>query len=211
MVDLEGISESVIGGQMARVKELVSAALAEKAAPQEILNRGLIPAMSVIGSQFEAKEIFLPEVLLAARAMIAGMELLDPLLSAAGVEPIAKVALGSVKGDVHTIGKHLVGVMLKGAGFEVVDLGTDVDPGKFVVAAREGAQLIGMSALTGSTIQMIKPTIEALEEAGVRDRVKVMVGGAIVTQTFADNVGADGYAPDAASAVEKARRLLNLP
>jgi len=210
MATLESIRESLMEGQAPKVKELTQAALDEGLSVDKILNEGLLAAMSVIGEQFKKEEIYLPEVLLAARAMVAGTDVLQPFMVSAGVEPIAKVVLGTVKGDVHNIGKNLVGIMWKGAGFEVIDLGIDVPPEKFVEAAQEGIRLIGMSALTSTTMTMMKTTIEALQAAGVTPRIKTMVGGAIVTQAYADRIGADGYAPDAPSAVTKAKELLGL-
>ena len=210
MDTLEAIRENLIKGQAPKVKELTQAALDEGLDIKKILNEGLIAPMTVVGDNFKREEIYLPEVLFAARAMLAGMDVLEPLLVSAGVEPIAKVALGAVKGDIHSIGKNLVGIMLKGAGFEVIDLGIDVPPEKFVEAAQEGIQLIGMSALTSTTMTMMKATIDALQAAGVTPRIKTMVGGAIVTQAYADRIGADSYAPDAVSAVAKAKELLGL-
>ena len=210
MDTLEAIRENLMKGQVPKVKELIQAALDEGVGVEKIVNEGLLAAMSVVGEQFKREEIFLPEVLFAARAMLAGMEVLEPLLAGAGVKPIAKIALGTVKGDIHNIGKNLVGIMLRGAGFEIIDLGIDVPPEKFVDAAQEGARLIGMSALISTTMVAMKPVIEALEIAGLKDRVKTMVGGAIVTQAYADQIGADGYAADAVSAVTKAKGLLGL-
>lgn len=210
MVTLELLRENIMEGQAPRVKELIQTALDEGFAVEKILNEGLLAAMSVIGAQFKNEEIYLPEVLLAARAMLAGMQVLEPLMLGAGVEPLARVVLGSVQGDIHDIGKNLVGIMFKGAGFEVIDLGVDVPPEKFIEAAQEGVQLIGMSALISTTIPMMKTTLDALQAAGVTSRIKIMVGGAIVTQAYADRIGADGYAPDAVSAVAKAKELLGL-
>ena len=210
MDTLEAIRENLMKGQVPKVKELTQAALDEGVGVEKIVNEGLIAAMSVVGEQFKREEIFLPEVLFAARAMLAGMEVLEPLLISAGVKPLAKIALGTVKGDIHNIGKNLVGIMLRGAGFEIIDLGIDVPPEKFVDAAQQGAQLIGISALTSTTMLGMKPIIDALEAAGLKGQVKTMVGGAIVTQTYADQIGADSYAPDAVSAVAKAKELLGL-
>ena len=210
MDTLEAIKENVTQGQAPKVKELIQAGLDEGLGVNKILNDGLIAAMSEIGEQFKKEEIFLPEVLFSARAMLAGMEVLEPLMLEAGMKPIAKVALGTVKGDIHSIGKNLVGIMLKGAGFEVVDLGIDVPPEKFVEAVQQGAKIIGISALTSTTMLGMEPVIKAIEEASLKEQVKTMVGGAIVTQTFADRIGADGYAPDAVSAVAKAKELLGL-
>ena len=210
MDTLEAMKENLMKGQVPKVKELIQTALDEGAGVEEILNKGLIAPMSIIGEKFKKEEIYLPEVLFAARAMLAGMDVLEPLMAGAGVEPIAKVVLGTVKGDIHSIGKNLVGIMMKGAGFEVTDLGIDVPPEKFVDAAQEGAKLIGISALTSTTMLGMKPVIDALEAAGLRDKTKTMVGGAIVTQAYADQIGADGYASDAVSAVAEAKGLLGL-
>ena len=207
---LERIRESLTDGQVSELKELVKTALDGGLGPGRILNDGMIAAMSALGTQFQKEEVFLPEVLFAARAMLAGMEVLEPLLARAGVQPVARVALGTVQGDIHNIGKNLVGIMLKGAGFEVIDLGIDVSAGTFVEAAREGVQLIGLSALTSGTRPAMRPVIAALEEAGLTGQVKTMVGGAIVTQEFADSIGADGYAKDAVSAVARAKELLGV-
>jgi 5-methyltetrahydrofolate--homocysteine methyltransferase len=211
MDELKEIEKSLIAGEDDRVRELVQATLDKGMSVQKILNEGLITGMGVVGEQFKREEIYLPEVLFAARAMKAGMGILEPLLISAGTEPKGKVVLGTVKGDVHEIGKNLVGVMLKGAGFEVIDLGVGVVPEKFIDVAREqGAQLIGMSALLGTTMQNMKTTIEALEKAGLKGEIKTMIGGAIVTQSYAESIGADGYASDAGSAVDKAKELLGL-
>ena len=207
---LAKIRENLTEGQVSELRELVKAALDGGLGPERILNDGMIAAMSALGTQFQKEEIFLPEVLFAARAMLAGMEVLEPLLASAGVQPIARVALGSVKGDIHNIGKNLVGIMLKGAGFEVIDLGVDVPVETFVEAAGKGVGLIGLSALTSGTMMAMRPVIAALEDAGLSAQVKTMVGGAIVTQQFADSIGADGYAVDAVSAVAKAKELLGI-
>ena len=210
MDTLAAIRESLMKGQAPKVVELIRAAVDEGVGVNRILNEGLIDAMSVIGEQFKKEEIYLPEVLFTARAMLAGMEVLEPLLADAGVEPIARIALGTVKGDIHNIGKNLVGIMMKGAGFEVIDLGIDVPPEKFIEAVQGGAHLIGISALTSTTMLGMRPVIEALEAAGLKDKAKTMVGGAIVTQAYADKIGADGYAADAVAAVVKAKGLLGL-
>jgi len=211
MGELKEIAENLIEGEVDKVGELIKAAIDKGIVAAEILNDGLIAGMTVVGDQFKKEEIFLPEVLFAARAMKAGMAILEPLLLSAGTEPKGKVVLGTIKGDVHDIGKNLVAVMLKGAGFEVIDIGVDTPAERFIEAAREqGAKLIGMSAMLGTTMQNMKTTIEVLEKAGLKGEVKTMIGGAIVTQSFADKIGADGYAPDAASAADKAKELLGL-
>jgi len=211
MDELKEIADNLIEGEADKVGELIQAAIDKGIGVEKILNEGLIVGMTVVGQQFKKEEIFLPEVLFAARAMKAGLELLEPLLLSIGTASKGKVVLGTVKGDVHDIGKNLVAVMLKGAGFEVIDIGVDTPAERFIEAAREqGARLIGMSALLGTTMQNMQTTITALEEAGLKGQIKTMIGGAIVTQSFADKIGADGYAPDAASAVDKAKELLGL-
>lgn len=211
MADLQGIAENVIKGNAPEVERLVREAIDEGVSAADILNQGLVAGMDVVGDKFKKNEFYVPEVLIAARAMKAGMALLRPLLAETGVKPVAKFVIGTVKGDLHDIGKNLVAMMMEGAGFQVVDLGIDVPPEKFVEAIRtESPELVGMSALLTTTMISMKDTIEALEQAGVRDRVKVMIGGAPVTQDYADEIGADGYAPDAASAVDKAKELLGL-
>ncbi len=211
MDELQKIAESLIEGEADKVRELTQSSIDKGIDLQRILNEGLIAGMSAVGKQFKKEEIFLPEVLFAARAMKAGMEIVEPLLLSSGAARKGKIVLGTVKGDVHDIGKNLVAIMLKGAGFEVIDIGVDTPAERFIQAAREqGAKLIGMSALLGTTMQNMQTTIKALEEAGLKGQVKTMIGGAIVTQSFADKIGADGYAPDAASAVDKAKELLGL-
>jgi 5-methyltetrahydrofolate--homocysteine methyltransferase len=176
---------------------------------KEILNNGLLAAMDVVGRDFKSGELFIPEVLMCARAMHAGLDLLRPLLAESGAASLGKIILGTVTGDLHDIGKNLVSMMLQGAGFEIIDLGTDVKPEQFVAAVRdEGADLVGMSAMLTTTMPAMKSTITALEEAGIREKVKVIIGGAPVTNNFAQEIGADSYAPDAGSAVETARELL---
>ncbi len=205
----EEIANGVIGGKAEEVKRLVKKALEEGVEIKKILDDGLIAGMQVVGEKFKKNEFYVPEVLIAARAMTQGMELLRPHLEKGGVEPLAKFVIGTVKGDLHDIGKNLVAMMLRGAGFEVIDLGVDVSPEKFVDTVKEtGAPLMGMSALLTTTMPSMKVTIEALKNAGIREKVKVMVGGAPLTQEYADEIGADGYAPDAASAVDKAKGLL---
>ena len=211
MDELKKIAKNLIEGEVDQVKELIQAALDKGIEVEKILNEGLIAGMTMVGEQFKKEEIYLPEVLFAARAMKGGMEILEPLLVSAGAEPKGKIILGTVKGDVHDIGKNLVAIILKGTGFEVIDLGVDIPAEKFIDAAKEsGARLIGMSALLGTTMQNMQTTIEALDTAGLKGQIKTMIGGAIVTQSYADKIGADGYAPDAGSAVDKAKELLGL-
>lgn len=211
MDELKGIVENLIEGEADTVTELVRTALDQGISVERVLNEGLIAGMNEVGEQFKRGDIYLPEVLFAAKAMKQGMEILEPLLVGAGVKPLGRVILGTVRGDVHDIGKNLVGVMMKGAGFEVIDLGVDTSPERFVAAALEhDAPLIGMSALLGTTIPCMKETVEALSQAGLKGRVKILIGGAIVTQSYADEIGADGYASDAASAVTRAKEILGM-
>ncbi len=210
MADFQGIADALIKGKAPVVKELVQQAIDEGVTPAEVLSEGLIAGMSVIGVRFKNNEVYVPEVLIAARAMHAGMDILKPLLIDSGVKPKGVVAIGTVKGDLHDIGKNLVMMMIEGAGFRVVDLGVDVTPEKFVEAVKDGADIIGMSALLTTTMPAMKTTIDALTAAGVRDNVKIMVGGAPLTQAFADEIGADGYSPDAASATDLAKELIGV-
>jgi 5-methyltetrahydrofolate--homocysteine methyltransferase len=207
MVDLQELANLVINGKANEVKELTQQAIDEGVPVAEVLNNGLIAGMNVVGVKFKANEFYVPEVLIAARAMKFGMEIIEPLLKEAGVEPIANIALGTVKGDLHDIGKNLVGMMLQGAGFNVVDLGIDVAPEKFVEAVQQrGCAVVALSALLTTTMPQMQNVINALKEAGIE--AKVMIGGAPVTQNYADEIGADGYAPDAASAVDVAKELI---
>ena len=208
---LDQIAKELFAGNAKAVAELTQEALSKGFSPQEVLNEGLIKGMNEVGVKFKANEIYVPEVLIAARAMKAGMEILKPKLAETGVEPVGKMVIGTVKGDLHDIGKNLVAMMMEGAGFEVIDLGIDVPAEKFIQAVKEyQPQLAGMSALLTTTMIQIRENIKAFQEAGIRDKVKIMIGGAPVTQKFADEVGADGYAPDAASAVDKAKELLGI-
>ena len=206
---LKTIYEAVLKGDAETTKAEVAAALEENIAAADILQKACIPAMGEVGRLFEEGEVYIPEMLIAARAMQAGMDLLKPHLAEADVASLGKVIIGTVQGDLHDIGKNLVGMMLEGAGFEIVDLGTDVPPEKFLGAVREHEpHIVGMSALLTTTVPAMRATIEALTEAGLRDRVKVLIGGAPVTQGFADKIGADGFAPDASSAARKAKELM---
>ncbi len=208
MADFQGIADSLIKGQAPQVKDLVQQAVDEGTPPGDILTNGLIAGMSVIGERFKKNEVYVPEVLIAARAMHAGMDVIKPLLAETGVKPKGVVAIGTVKGDLHDIGKNLVMMMIEGAGFDVMNLGVDVPPEKYVQAAKDGAQIIGMSALLTTTMPSMKIAIDALTAAGVRESIKIMVGGAPLTQAFADEIGADGYAPDAASAADLVSELI---
>ncbi|MFO7958451.1 MAG: corrinoid protein [Candidatus Brocadiia bacterium] len=207
MADMEAIAEALIKGDRDTVVELVEEAVDEGVDAQDILNEGLVAGMDVVGRRFKNNEFYVPEVLIAARAMNAGMELLAPMLAESGAKPAGVVVLGTVKGDLHDIGKNLVGMMLKGGGFEVIDAGIDVAPEKFVELLQENeAQILGLSALLTTTMPQMATVIEAVKEAGID--AKVMIGGAPITQDYADEIGADGYAPDAASAVDLARDLV---
>ncbi len=205
---MQAIFEGVLSGNAGSVRIGVQTALAGGMDAAVILNNGLIAAMAEVGRRFECDEYFVPEMLIAARAMKEGMALLKPLLLQADIQPVGKVALGTVRGDLHDIGKNLVGMMLEGAGFEVVDLGTDVAPEKFVAAAQAGADVIGLSALLTTTMPNMRATVLALQNAGLIDKVKVMVGGAPVTEQYAREIGAHAYAPDASRAAALARALV---
>ena len=210
MVSLEEIRDDVVQGKAPQVKDLVQKAIDESQDVEEVLNQGLISGMDIVGEKFERNEFYVPEMLIAARAMKQGMQILRPLLTEKGVETIGTVILGTARGDLHDIGKNLVGMMLEGAGFEVIDLGIDVSPEKFIQTAKEKkAHLIGVSALLTTTMVSMKDVVKAVQEASLDNKVKVMIGGAPVTQSYADAIGADGYAPDAASAVDEAKKLLN--
>ncbi|HZJ83081.1 MAG TPA: corrinoid protein [Clostridia bacterium] len=195
-------------GRAKNVKELVQRALDEKLDPKTILNEGLLDGMSIIGEKFKNNEVYVPEVLIAARAMYAGMEILKPVLTETGVEAIGRVVIGTVKGDLHDIGKNLVKMMMEGRGLEVIDLGIDVSPEKFVEAAKEhDAQIIACSALLTTTMTEMKNVVEVAKESGIRDQVTIMVGGAPVTDNFCSSIGADIYTADAASAAEEAAKV----
>src|SRR4030042_1352840 len=200
MTDLKALADAIIRGDQNAAVQMTKAALEEGASAESVLNNGLIAGMDVIGGRFKKNEVYIPEVLIAARAMKMAMEVLEPELVKAGVKPRGKLLIGTVQGDLHDIGKNLVAMMLKGAGFEVVDLGVAIGPDTFVEQAKTtGAHLIGMSALLTTTMPSMEKTLKALKEAGVS--AKVMIGGAPVTQGYADKIGADGYSPDPASAV----------
>lgn len=206
---LTQMQKDLYAGDVDAVRTATEKALADGMSAQEILNDGLIAGMDQVGYDFKAGDLFIPEVLIAARAMHAGLEVLRPILTESGAPTMGKLAIGTVAGDLHDIGKNLVSMMMEGAGFEVIDLGTDVSAEEFVAAVRDqGAQLLGMSALLTTTMTSMRTTIEALVEAGLRDQVKVMIGGAPVTADLAKQIGADAYAADAASAVDTARALL---
>lgn len=209
----EQMQKDLYAGKADEVKAGVQKALAEKSSPQEILEKGLIGGMDKVGRDFKAGDLFIPEVLACARAMHAGLEVLRPLLAetreGGGLSTLGRLVIGTVQGDMHDIGKNLVSMMLEGAGFEVTDLGIDVPPAKFVEAVRsQGAKIVGMAAMLTTTMPMMKTIIEALTQAGLRDKVKVIVGGAPVTSAYAKQIGADAYAPDAATAVDVTRGLV---
>ena len=209
MADLKQIAENLIQGKAPQVKELVQKAVDEGEDVQKILNEGLLAGMNVVGDKFKKNEFYVPEVLIAARAMKEGMQILRPLLTEKDIKGTGTVVLGTVRGDLHDIGKNLVGMMLEGAAFEIVDLGVDVAPEKFVQVAQEkNADIIGLSALLTTTMPAMKDVVSSLNKSNLKGKIKVMIGGAPVTQDYADEIGADGYAPDAASAVDKAKELL---
>lgn len=206
---LKEIADSVIAGNRKKVQELVKVALEEGISPERIINEGLLSGMSVIGERFKRNEIFVPEVLVSARAMQAGMDILRPLIANSKEVIKGKIVIGTVKGDLHDIGKNLVSMMLEGAGYQIIDLGIDVPPEKFVEAIKEhNPDIVGMSALLTTTMPQMKVTIDVLKQEGLRDKVKVIVGGAPVTPEFAKEIGADGYAKDASEAVELVNSLM---
>lgn len=207
---LQTIYNGIMDGQQKSVSQNVQAALDAGLLPTQILNEGMIAAMAEVGQRFESGDYFVPEMLIAARAMQAGLAVLKPYLKEAGIPSAGKVVIGTVKGDLHDIGKNLVAMMLEGAGFEIIDLGTDVSPEKFVEAAQSGqAQLVALSALLTTTMPNMKNTIQALEVAGLRPQVKVVIGGAPITDAYAAQIGADGFSPDASRAVAMVKSLLN--
>jgi 5-methyltetrahydrofolate--homocysteine methyltransferase len=210
-MDLDALKEAVVNGDVKGCTLLTEVAIQAGHSPQKVLNEALVPAMQEVGDKFRCNEVYVPEVLVAARAMKKSLALLKPLLTQTGAKPVGTAVIGTVKGDLHDIGKNLVCMMLEGAGFDVVDLGADVAPEKFVQAAKDtGAQIVGISTLLTTTMLGMKDVMSALERADLRKRVKVMVGGAPVTQTFADELGADGYGESAAEAVDKAKELLGI-
>jgi 5-methyltetrahydrofolate--homocysteine methyltransferase len=206
---LDEIRQSVIDGDMSSTQELIKKALAEKTPPERILRDSLISAMTEVGRRFEHGEFYVPEMLISARAMKGGLGLLRPYLTAAHVQAVGKVVIGTVQGDLHDIGKNLVGMMLEGAGFEVIDLGADVSSEKYVAAVKEHQpDLVACSALLTTTMKRMEDVILSLKEAKLRDRVKLMIGGAPVTDKYATDIGADGFAPDAATAATLAKELM---
>ena len=211
MADYAALKQAVIEGKVAQVKQLTQAAIDAGRPAQEVLDQGLIPAMDTVGEKFSCHEFYIPEMLIAARAMQGGLGLLKPLLAAAGGKPRGKVVIGTVRGDLHDIGKNLVGMMLQGGGFEVIDLGADVKPEKFVEAVKTSSpDFVMMSALLTTTMLAMKETVEQLKSAGLRGKVRVAVGGAPVTQRFCEEIGADFYSANATGAVTKAKELLHV-
>ncbi len=209
MEDLKPLYEAIVTGDARTSRSFTEKALAAGVAPLKLVNDCMIPAMSEVGQKFECNEYFVPELLLSARAMKSALELIRPLLVASGAQPTGRVAIGTVKGDLHDIGKNLVAAMLEGGGFEVIDLGVNVTPEQFIATVREkGANIIAMSALLTTTMPSMKTTIDAIKAAGVRDQVKVLIGGAPITQKYADEIGADGYSESAVGAVALAKKAL---
>ncbi len=209
MAILEDLAAEVIKGDADMAKKLTEEALSQNISAENILNSGLVSGMNLISERFKNNEIFIPEVLVAARAMKAGMLIIRPLLAEANVESLGKVIIGTVGGDLHDIGKNIVAMLLEGAGFEVVDLGADVTKEKFLeFAEKENPDVLGMSALLTTTMVFMKDMVQSLEESGLKDKIKVIVGGAPITQSYADEIRADGYAPDAASAVDLVKSVM---
>ncbi len=209
MLDLKQLYDSVVSGNAKATQSITQQALADGVDPLKLVNEYMVPAMDEVGRRFEANEYFVPELLISARAMKAALEIIRPLLTARGDQPLGRVALGTVKGDLHDIGKNLVGSLLEGGGFEVIDLGVNVTPEKFIAAINEkNANIVAMSALLTTTMPSMKTTIDALKQAGVRDKVKVLIGGAPITQKYADEIGADGYSENAVGAVALAKKAV---
>jgi 5-methyltetrahydrofolate--homocysteine methyltransferase len=209
MQELKALHDAVLSGDAKASRELTEKALAAGVDPLKLVNEHMVPAMDEVGRRFECNEYFVPELLISARAMKSALELIRPLLVARGDEPVGRVVIGTVKGDLHDIGKNLVAAMLEGGGFEVIDLGVNVSPEQFVAAVKErNAQVVAMSALLTTTMPSMRSTVEALKQAGVRDRVKVLIGGAPITQKYADEIGADGYSDNAPAAVGLAKKHL---
>jgi 5-methyltetrahydrofolate--homocysteine methyltransferase len=209
MTDLKKLYEAVVSGDAKTTQALTQQALAEGIDPLKLVNEHMVPAMDEVGRRFEANEYFVPELLISARAMKAALELIRPLLTARGDKPVGRVAIGTVKGDLHDIGKNLVASLLEGGGFEVIDLGVNVPPEKFIATVNDKqANIIAMSALLTTTMPAMKTTIDALKAAGVREKVKVLIGGAPITQKYADEIGADGYSENAVGAVALAKKAV---
>jgi 5-methyltetrahydrofolate--homocysteine methyltransferase len=209
MPDLKQLYDAILTGDAKTAKSVTEQALAAGVEPLKLVQEYMVPAMGEVGRRFECNDYFVPELLLAARAMKGSLELIRPLLTASGVQPVGRVAVGTVKGDLHDIGKNLVAAMLEGGGYEVVDLGVNVSPEQFVAAVKEkNVTIVALSALLTTTMPSMKTTIEALKQAGVRDQVKVLIGGAPITQRYADEIGADGFGDSAAGAVALAKQVM---
>jgi 5-methyltetrahydrofolate--homocysteine methyltransferase len=207
MRDLQPLRDAVIAGDARTTRSITEEAIKEGIDPLQLVNEFMVPAMDEVGRRFECNEYFVPELLLSARAMKSALEIIRPLLTARGTQPVGRVAIGTVKGDLHDIGKNLVAAMLEGGGFEVIDLGVNVSPEKFIETVREkNANIIAMSALLTTTMPAMKTTIDALKQAGVREKVKVLIGGAPITQKYADEIGADGFSDNAVGAVALAKK-----
>ena len=210
MLDLNLLSDFIFQGDILKVREFTENALAEDIQPEEILKKGLLEGMKTVGIHFKNNDIFLPEVMLSSQAMNAGMKILQPLLTKSGTKPLARVIIGTVKGDLHDIGKNIVTMMLKGGGFEVIDLGIDVSSEKFLSATKKyQPEILGMSAMLTTTMMSMKDTIDAFEKENLRKQIKIIIGGTAITDNFAKEIGADGYAPDAVSAVNMAKGFLS--
>ena len=209
MADLKKLYDSVVSGDAKTTQAITQQALAEGVDPLKLVNEQMVPAMDEVGRRFEANEYFVPELLISARAMKAALELIRPLLIARGDKPVGRVAIGTVKGDLHDIGKNLVASLLEGGGFEVIDLGVNVTPEQFIETVNtKQANIVAMSALLTTTMPSMKTTIDALKQAGVRNKVKVLIGGAPITQKYADEIGADGYSENAVGAVALAKKAV---
>ena len=212
MTDLKQLYEAIVKGDAKAAHDVTRQALAEGIDPLTLVNLHMVPAMDEVGRRFECSDYFVPELLISARAMKAALEIIRPLLTARGDKPLARIAIGTVKGDLHDIGKNLVASLLEGGGFEVIDLGVNVTPEKFLATVKEkNANIIAMSALLTTTMPAMKTTIEALKQAGVRDQVKVLIGGAPITQKYAEEIGADGYSENAVGAVALAKKAVAAP
>jgi 5-methyltetrahydrofolate--homocysteine methyltransferase len=212
MENLKALYEAVLSGDATASRSITEQAIQAGTDPLRLVNEYMVPAMAEVGRRFEACEYFVPELLISARAMKASLELIRPLLAARGAQPLARVAIGTVKGDLHDIGKNLVAAMLEGGGFEVIDLGVNVTPEQFIATINEkNANIVAMSALLTTTMPSMKTTIDSLKQAGVRDKVKVLIGGAPITQKYAEEIGADGFSETAVGAVGAAKRALALP
>ncbi len=209
MPDLKQLHDAVVGGDAKTAQAITQQALAEGIDPLRLVNEYMVPAMDEVGRRFECNEYFVPELLISARAMKAALDLIRPLLIARGEKPVGRVAIGTVKGDLHDIGKNLVASLLEGGGFEVIDLGVNVSPERFIETVRErNANIVAMSALLTTTMPSMKTTIDALKQAGIREQVKVLIGGAPITQKYADEIGADGYSENAVGAVALAKKAV---